>query len=78
MIVIAGAGEDGKVTLVAGVTADLVGRVKAGDLIGYIAAQVGGKGGGRPEFAQAGGTDLGAIAGALDSVLGWVQAKLTN
>ena len=78
VIVIAGAGEDGKVTLVAGVTADLVGRVKAGDLIGYIAAQVGGKGGGRPEFAQAGGTDLGAIAGALDSVLGWVQAKLTN
>jgi len=78
VIVIAGAGEDGKVTLVAGVTADLVGRVKAGDLIGYIAAQVGGKGGGRPEFAQAGGTDLGAIAGALDSVLGWVQAKLSN
>ena len=48
---------DGKVTLVAGVTADLTGRVKAGELVNYVAQQIGGKGGGRPDMAQAGGTE---------------------
>ncbi len=75
VIVLAGVGEDGKITLVAGVTADLLGRVKAGELVGSVATQVGGKGGGRPDFAQAGGTDIGALAGALAGVAAWVQAK---
>ena len=51
---------DGKVTLIAGVTADLTGKVKAGELVNFVAQQVGGKGGGRPDMAQAGGTDPAA------------------
>jgi alanyl-tRNA synthetase len=76
VIVLAGVGEDGKITLVAGVTPDLVDRVKAGELVGSVAQRVGGKGGGRPDFAQAGGTELGALAGALDTVVEWVRAKI--
>ena len=62
-----------KVSLVAGVTKDQTQRVKAGDLIKYVAGQVGGKGGGRPDMAQAGGNDPAALPGALDSVPGWVE-----
>jgi alanyl-tRNA synthetase len=67
---------DGKVTLIAGVTADLSARVKAGDLVNHVARQIGGKGGGRPDMAQAGGTDVGALPGALQSVAGWVGERL--
>ncbi|MBL8376731.1 MAG: alanine--tRNA ligase [Burkholderiales bacterium] len=67
---------EGKVSLIAGVTADATGRVKAGELVNFVAAQVGGKGGGRPDMAQAGGTDPAALPGALAGVAGWVEGKL--
>ncbi|HEB8640689.1 TPA: alanine--tRNA ligase [Klebsiella pneumoniae] len=67
---------DGKVSLIAGVSKDVTDRVKAGELVGMVAQQVGGKGGGRPDMAQAGGTDASAIPAALASVKGWVSAKL--
>ncbi|HZX32405.1 MAG TPA: alanine--tRNA ligase [Rhodocyclaceae bacterium] len=67
---------DGKVSLIAGVTADLTGKVKAGELVNMVAQQVGGKGGGRPDMAQAGGTDAAALPAALASVKGWVEGKL--
>ncbi|ECC4043508.1 alanine--tRNA ligase [Salmonella enterica] len=67
---------EGKVSLIAGVSKDVTGRVKAGELIGMVAQQVGGKGGGRPDMAQAGGTDAAALPAALASVQGWVSAKL--
>jgi alanyl-tRNA synthetase len=67
---------DGKVSLIAGVTSDLTGKVKAGELVNLVAQQVGGKGGGRPDMAQAGGTDASALPAALASVAGWVGAKL--
>ncbi len=67
---------DGKVTLIAGVTADLTGKVKAGELVNLVAQQVGGKGGGRPDMAQAGGTQPENLPAALASVQGWVDAKL--
>ena len=75
-VLVLAAVEDGKVALVAGVSADLTGRIKAGDLVGHVAAQIGGKGGGRPDFAQAGGTDPDKLAGALAGVQPWVAAKL--
>ena len=67
---------DGKVSLIAGVSKDVTDRVKAGELVGVVAQQVGGKGGGRPDMAQAGGTDASALPAALASVKGWVSAKL--
>lgn len=67
---------DGKVSLIAGVSRDVTDRVKAGELVGMVAQQVGGKGGGRPDMAQAGGTDASALPAALASVKGWVSAKL--
>jgi alanyl-tRNA synthetase len=67
---------DGKVTLIAGVTSDLVGKVKAGELVNHVAQQVGGKGGGRPDMAQAGGTNPDALPQALQSVQGWVGERL--
>ena len=67
---------EGKVSLIAGVSKDVTDRVKAGELIGMVAQQVGGKGGGRPDMAQAGGTDAAALPAALASVKGWVSAKL--
>ncbi|EGG5141915.1 alanine--tRNA ligase [Salmonella enterica] len=67
---------EGKVYLIAGVSKDVTDRVKAGELIGMVAQQVGGKGGGRPDMAQAGGTDAAALPAALASVQGWVSAKL--
>ncbi|AHW25266.1 alanine--tRNA ligase [Salmonella enterica subsp. enterica serovar Amager] len=67
---------EGKVSLIAGVSKDVTDRVKAGELIGMVAQLVGGKGGGRPDMAQAGGTDAAALPTALASVQGWVSAKL--
>lgn len=67
---------EGKVSLIAGVSKDVTDRVKAGELIGMVVQQVGGKGGGRPDMAQAGGTDAAALPAALASVKGWVSAKL--
>ena len=69
--------QEGRVSLVAGVTADLTGRIKAGDLIGPVAQAVGGKGGGRPDMAQAGGSDAAALPQALTAVPGWIREKLT-
>ncbi|MGM1051736.1 MAG: alanine--tRNA ligase [Pseudomonadota bacterium] len=68
--------ESGKVSLIAGVTDDLTGRVKAGELVNHVASQVGGKGGGRADMAQAGGSDADALRGALDSVPAWVETRL--
>ncbi|WP_410016317.1 alanine--tRNA ligase [Sodalis sp. C49] len=67
---------DDKVSLIAGVTKDLTDRVKAGDLIGQLAQQVGGKGGGRPDMAQAGGTDVQALPAALAGVEAWLATKI--
>ncbi len=67
---------DGKVSLAAGVTADVTGKVKAGELVNFVALQVGGKGGGRPDMAMAGGTQPEHLAKALAEVPGWVQGKL--
>ncbi|WP_318367022.1 alanine--tRNA ligase [Enterobacter sp.] len=67
---------EGKVSLIAGVSKDVTDRVKAGELVGMVAQQVGGKGGGRPDMAQAGGTDASALPAALATVKGWVSAKL--
>jgi alanyl-tRNA synthetase len=67
---------DGKVSLIAGVTPTLTSKVKAGELVNMVAQQVGGKGGGRPDMAQAGGTDAASLPKALASVQGWVAAKL--
>ena len=68
--------EGGKVALIAGVTADATARVKAGDLVNHVAQQVGGKGGGRPDMAQAGGTDAAALPQALASVRAWAEQRL--
>jgi alanyl-tRNA synthetase len=74
--VVLAAAEGGKVTLIAGVTADLTAKVKAGDLVGHVAARVGGKGGGRPDMAQGGGTDADRLPEALESVKDWVGSRL--
>jgi alanyl-tRNA synthetase len=74
--IVLGAVADGKVSLIAGVTPDLVGKVKAGELVNFVAQQVGGKGGGRPDMAQAGGTDTAKLPGALASVQAWVEQRL--
>jgi alanyl-tRNA synthetase len=67
---------DGKVSLIAGVTADATSRVKAGELVNFVAQQVGGKGGGRPDMAQAGGTDAAALPAALAGVAAWVEQRV--
>ena len=64
-----------KVSLIAGVTADSIGKVKAGDLVNFVAQQVGGKGGGKPEMAMAGGTDPSKLGAALDGVKDWIASK---
>src|SRR5215471_15926993 len=74
--IVLGTTEGDKVTLIAGVTSDLVDKIKAGDLVNHVAAQVGGKGGGRPDMAQAGGTNPAALPAALESVRSWVAARL--
>jgi len=66
----------GKVTLISGVTSDLTGKVKAGELVNFVAQQVGGKGGGRPDMAQAGGTEPEKLPAAMASVQAWVEQKL--
>jgi alanyl-tRNA synthetase len=68
--------EGGKVQLAAGVTADAVGRIKAGELVNFVAQQVGGKGGGKPDLAMAGGSDAAALPQALAAVAGWVGERL--
>jgi alanyl-tRNA synthetase len=74
--IVLGAVSDGKVSLIAGVTSDLTARVKAGELVNYVAQQVGGKGGGRPDMAQAGGSEPANLPAALRSVRGWVEQRL--
>jgi len=74
--IVLGAVADGKVSLVAGVTADLTSKLKAGELVNYVAQQVGGKGGGRPDMAQAGGSEPANLPAALRSVRGWVEQRL--
>ncbi|BBP05557.1 alanine--tRNA ligase [Sulfuriferula plumbiphila] len=74
--VVLGSCSDGRVTLVAGVSADLTSKVKAGELANFVASQVGGKGGGRPDMAQAGGTEPAQLPAALQSVAGWVAQRL--
>jgi alanyl-tRNA synthetase len=74
--IVLAAAEGGKVTLIAGVTADLTGKVKAGELVNHVAQQVGGKGGGRADMAQAGGTDAAKLPEALQSVRAWVEQRV--
>ena len=74
--IVLAATSEGKVQLAAGVTPDTVGRIKAGELVNFVAQQVGGKGGGKPDMAMAGGTNAAALPQALQSVQGWVAAKL--
>jgi alanyl-tRNA synthetase len=75
-VIVLAAVEGDKVQIAAGVTADSVGKVKAGELVNFVAQQVGGKGGGKADMAMAGGTEPGKLAGALASVQGWVAGKL--
>jgi len=75
-VIVLAAVEGDKVQIAAGVTADSVGKVKAGELVNFVAQQVGGKGGGKADMAMAGGTEPGKLAGALSSVQDWVTAKL--
>jgi alanyl-tRNA synthetase len=74
--IVLGSVVDGKVALIAGVTADINGKVKAGELVNAVAQQVGGKGGGRPDMAQAGGTQPENLGTALASVKAWVEQRL--
>ncbi|AOW83479.1 TPA: alanine--tRNA ligase [Vibrio mimicus] len=75
-IIMLGNVAEGKVGLIAGVTSDLTNKVKAGELVNMVALQVGGKGGGRPDMAQAGGTDAHALPSALESVDAWITERL--
>ena len=76
IVLLAAVGPDSKISLVAGVTPDLSNKVKAGDLLGHVASQVGGKGGGRPDMAMGGGTQPSALPSALSGVASWVESKL--
>ena len=76
--IILSAVEGDKITLIAGVTKDVTDKVRAGDLVAHIAAQVGGKGGGRPDMAQGGGNQPENLTSALDSVTDWISSKLDN
>jgi alanyl-tRNA synthetase len=76
-IIVLGSTEGAKVQLAAGVTPDLTSRLKAGELVNFVAQQVGGKGGGKPDLAMAGGPEVQALPGALASVHDWVRAKLS-
>jgi alanyl-tRNA synthetase len=75
-VVVLASVDGGKVQLATGVTADVMGKVKSGELVNFLAAQVGGKGGGRPDMAMAGGTDASGLDKALASAQGWVSEKL--
>lgn len=70
--------KDGKITIIAGVSADLINQIKAGELVNFVAQQVGGKGGGRPDMAQAGGTQPQHLPAALASVMAWVGKKMIS
>src|SRR5262245_22834593 len=74
--IVLGAVNDGKVSLIAGVTSDLTGKLKAGELVNFVAQQVGGKGGGRPDVAEAGGTAPAGLPSALQSVKSWVEQRV--
>ena len=74
-VIVLAAVDGTKVQLAAGVTADLIGKVQAGDLVNHVASQVGGKGGGKPDMAMAGGTDASKLSGALQSVQAWVAER---
>jgi len=74
--IVLGAVHDGKVSLIAGVTSDLTAKLKAGELVNFVAQQVGGKGGGRPDMAQAGGTEPANLPSALQSVKNWVEQRV--
>jgi alanyl-tRNA synthetase len=76
--IVLGSVESGKVTLIAGVTSDLTAKIKAGELVNFVAQQVGGKGGGRPDMAQAGGTDPSKLPQALASVSNWVRERMST
>ncbi|MBB1624985.1 alanine--tRNA ligase [Achromobacter sp. UMC71] len=76
VVLLATGSADGKISVVGGVTADLTDRIKAGDLVGFVASQVGGKGGGRPDMAMGGGTDIAALPAAIASVQKWVDERL--
>jgi alanyl-tRNA synthetase len=76
VVVLGSVDADGKVLLIAGVTPDMTAKVKAGELVNHVAQQVGGKGGGRPDLAQAGGTDPGKLDAALESVGAWLRERL--
>jgi alanyl-tRNA synthetase len=75
-VIVLGVVDGAKVQIAVGVTADTTAKVKAGDLVNFVAAQVGGKGGGKPDMAMAGGTEPGKLSVALDSVQAWVLSKL--
>jgi alanyl-tRNA synthetase len=75
-VIVLAAVDGDKVQIAAGVTADSTAKVKAGDLVNFVAGQVGGKGGGKPDMAMAGGTDAFKLGEALASVQGWVAGKL--
>ncbi|WP_233235257.1 alanine--tRNA ligase [Bordetella sp. LUAb4] len=75
-VVLLAGSQDGKISVVGGVTADLTGRVKAGDLVGFVSSQIGGKGGGRPDMAMGGGSDADALPDAIASVRQWVEERL--
>ena len=77
-VILLAAVEDGKIALVAGVTSDTTDRVKAGDVIKHFAGELGGKGGGRPDMAQGGGSDVAALSGVLASLPEWVAAPISG
>jgi alanyl-tRNA synthetase len=77
-VLVLGTAQEGKVSLIAAVTPDLTGRIKAGDLVSHVASQVGGKGGGKPELAQAGGTQPERLPAALEEVKSWVADRLAS
>jgi len=76
IVVLAAGPSDGKISVVGGVTQDLTDRIKAGELVGYVAGQLGGKGGGRPDMAMGGGTDAAALPAAIASVQRWIDERL--
>jgi alanyl-tRNA synthetase len=75
-VIVLAAVDGDKVQLAAGVTSDATGKVKAGELVNFVAQQVGGKGGGKPDMAMAGGTDATNVNAALESVKAWVTERL--
>jgi len=76
VVLLAAQSDDGKISVVGGVTSDLTAKIKAGDLVGFVSTQLGGKGGGRPDMAMGGGSDVKALPAAVESVQGWVNERL--